>query len=121
MLGVMIDTGYIEYLPTLLFTPPGERLAPDDTRSSQCKTAQFSKANICASSADRYVRSYFYGLAADAALEAVVLCSSGVISNRMKLQVMFPEMNPQMDSYRIGTLLELVNIVYRCASSALAP
>ena len=48
-------------------------------------------------------------MAADAALEAVVLCSDGVISNRMKLQVMFPEMNPQMDSYRIGTLLELVS------------
>lgn len=41
-------------------------------------------------------------------MEAVVLCSQGKISNRMKLISMFPEMNPSMDSYRIGTILELV-------------
>jgi len=46
-------------------------------------------------------------MASDAALEAAILCSNKEISNRMKMTVMFPEMNPQMDSYRIGTLLEL--------------
>ena len=46
-------------------------------------------------------------MASDAALEAVILCSNKEISNRMKMTAMFPEMNPQMDSYRIGTLLEL--------------
>lgn len=49
---------------------------------------------------NRYVRKYFYGMAADAALEAVVLCSKGRISNRMKMTSLFPEMNPSMDSYR---------------------
>jgi len=56
---------------------------------------------------NRFVRQYFYDMAADAALEAVIDCSQGKISNRMKMQVMFPEVNPSMDSYRIGTLLEL--------------
>jgi hypothetical protein len=46
------------------------------------------------------VRKYFYDMAADATLEAVVLCSDKKISNRMKLTIMFPELNPQMDSYR---------------------
>jgi hypothetical protein len=46
------------------------------------------------------VRDYFYDMAADAALDAAVLCSEKKISNRMKMTVMFPEMNPQMDSYR---------------------
>ena len=49
---------------------------------------------------NRFVRQYFYGLAADAVLDAVVLCSEGKISNRMKMVSMFPEMNPAMDSYR---------------------
>ena len=56
---------------------------------------------------NRYVRQYFYDMAAEACLKAVVLCSQGRISNRMKLISMFPEMNPSMDSYRIGTILEL--------------
>lgn len=56
---------------------------------------------------NRYVRKYFYEMAANAALEAVVLCSEGKISNRMKVTSMFPEMNPAMDSYRIGTILEM--------------
>jgi len=60
---------------------------------------------------NRHLRSYFYQLAADAALEAVVLCSEKEISYRMKMTVMFPEMNPGMDSYRIGTLLELTRAV----------
>ena len=49
---------------------------------------------------NRYVRQYFYGMAAEATLEAVILCSKGRISNRMQLNSMFPEMNPSMDSYR---------------------
>lgn len=49
---------------------------------------------------NRYVRQYFYGMAANATLEAVALCSDGRISNRMQLNAMFPEMNPSMDSYR---------------------
>ena len=60
---------------------------------------------------NRFVRQYFYDMAASAALEAVTACSEGKISNRMKLQTMFPEMNPGMDSYRIGTLLELTRQV----------
>mmetsp|Transcript_8370 Transcript_8370/g.12595 ORF Transcript_8370/g.12595 Transcript_8370/m.12595 type:complete len:539 (+) Transcript_8370:58-1674(+) len=56
---------------------------------------------------NRYVRQYFYDAASQAVLDAVIACSNGVISNRMKMTVMFPEMNPQMDSYRIGTLLEI--------------
>ncbi|KAL3904748.1 MAG: hypothetical protein SGILL_009948, partial [Bacillariaceae sp.] len=57
---------------------------------------------------NRYVRKYFYEMAADATLEAVTLCSQGKIPNRMKITSMFPEMNPSMDSYRIGTILEMV-------------
>jgi len=49
---------------------------------------------------NRYVRQYFYDMAAKATLEAIVLCSQYRISNRMKLISMFPEMNPSMDSYR---------------------
>ena len=60
---------------------------------------------------NRFVRQYFYDMAAEAALEAVIACSEGKISNRMKIQMMFPEMNPGMDSYRIGTLLELTRQV----------
>ncbi|KAL7511341.1 hypothetical protein ACHAXN_008258 [Cyclotella atomus] len=60
---------------------------------------------------NRFVRDYFYDMAADAALDAAVLCSEKKISNRMKMTVMFPEMNPQMDSYRIGTLLELARSI----------
>lgn len=50
---------------------------------------------------NRYVRNYFYEMAANATLEAVKLCSEGKISHRMKLTSMFPEMNPSMDSYVI--------------------
>ena len=44
---------------------------------------------------NRFVRQYFYDMAADAALEAVIDCSQGKISNRMKMQIMFPEVNPR--------------------------
>ena len=56
---------------------------------------------------NRYVRQYFYDKAADAVLAAVILCSQKKISNRMKIISQFPEMNPSMDSYRIGTILEM--------------
>jgi len=49
---------------------------------------------------NRFVRRYFYDGAAEATLEACILCSQGLISNRMKIVSMFPEMNPSMDSYR---------------------
>jgi hypothetical protein len=49
---------------------------------------------------NRFVRNYFYDMIADATLKAVVMCSNGEISNRMKITAMFPEMNPSMDSYR---------------------
>ena len=49
---------------------------------------------------NRYVREYFYDMASEAVMEAVVKCASGEISNRMKMVAMFPEMNPSMDSYR---------------------
>jgi hypothetical protein len=60
---------------------------------------------------NRYVRQYFYENAAKAVLDAVVLCSEGKISNRMKVISQFPEMNPEMDSYRIGTILEMVRAI----------
>lgn len=60
---------------------------------------------------NRYVRKYFYDMAGEAALKAVVLCSEGKISNRMKMTSMIPEMNPFMDAYRIGTLLELARAI----------
>jgi len=39
------------------------------------------------------------------------MCSEGTVSNRMRVISQFPEMNPSMDSYRIGTILELVRAV----------
>lgn len=57
---------------------------------------------------NRYVRQYFYEEAAAAGKEAVLLCSQGRLSNRMQIISMFPETNPNMDSYRIGTILEMV-------------
>jgi adenylate kinase len=62
---------------------------------------------------NRYVRQYFYEMAAKQVLEAVVLCAQqpDVISNRMQVISLFPETNPSMDSYRIGTLLELTRAI----------
>jgi len=60
---------------------------------------------------NRYVRQFFYDGAEEAVLEAVVLCSQKKITNRMKLVSQFPEMNPSMDSYRIGTILEMVRAI----------
>ena len=58
-----------------------------------------------------YVRDYFYAQASKAILEAVVLCSQGKIPNRMKMISQFPETNPSMDSYRIGTILEMARTI----------
>jgi hypothetical protein len=67
---------------------------------------------------NRYVRQYFYDAAADSVKEAVVRYSkknsdSGQtkMTNRMKVVSQFPEMNPSMDSYRIGTILEMVRAI----------
>jgi len=60
---------------------------------------------------NRYVRKYFYDMVADSVMDAVVLCSEGKISNRMKMELMIPEMNPEMDAYRIGTLLEATRAI----------
>ena len=49
---------------------------------------------------NRYVRKHFYEEAANATLEACLLCSQGKISNRMELVTLFPETNTAMDSYR---------------------
>lgn len=48
----------------------------------------------------RYVRQYFYDMATEAVLEAVVKCSRGELTNRMKMVALIPELNPSMDSYR---------------------
>jgi hypothetical protein len=60
---------------------------------------------------NRYVRQYFYDGAAQAVLEAVIRCSNGQFTNRMQVISQFPEMNPSMDSYRIGTILEMVRAI----------
>jgi adenylate kinase len=65
---------------------------------------------------NRYIRKWFYDKTSTAIHDAVVLASKGKISNRQKIVTMFPESNPFMDSYRIGTILELV----RCAAIRLA-
>lgn len=56
---------------------------------------------------NRYVRQYFYDTAAAAVKQAVILAAAGKHTPRMLLTSQFPEMNPAMDSYRIGTLLEM--------------
>jgi adenylate kinase len=60
---------------------------------------------------NRYVRQWFYDKVSTAILDAVVLASNGKITNRQKVVTLFPETNPEMDSYRIGTILELVRSV----------
>lgn len=60
---------------------------------------------------NRYVRKYFYDMASKAVLDAVIACSNGEISNRMQMTSLFPETNPGMDAYRIGTLLELMRTI----------
>ena len=55
----------------------------------------------------RAVRNYFYEMACKATLNAVIQCSKGELTNRMQLCCLFPELNPNMDAYRIGTLLEM--------------
>jgi adenylate kinase len=65
---------------------------------------------------NRYVRQWFYDKASTAIHDAVILASRKKITNRQKIVTLFPETNPSMDSYRIGTLLELI----RCAAIRLA-
>lgn len=60
---------------------------------------------------NRYVRQWFYDQAATAIHDAVVLASQHRITHRMQVTTLFPETNPSMDSYRIGTLLELIRAV----------
>jgi len=60
---------------------------------------------------NRYVRQYFYNQTTNAVRDAVVLCSQGKMTNRMQVVAEFPEMNPEMDSYRIGTLLEMARTI----------
>mmetsp|Transcript_38896 Transcript_38896/g.83786 ORF Transcript_38896/g.83786 Transcript_38896/m.83786 type:complete len:88 (+) Transcript_38896:123-386(+) len=70
-----------------------------------------SSTPSCAPLEDRYVRQYFYEMAAEAALEATILCSNKQFTNRMKITALFPEMNPSMDSYRC-VLLEISFFAY---------
>lgn len=67
---------------------------------------------------NRYVRQYFYEMAGEAVVEAVVKCSQGEISNRMKMIAMFPELNPSMDSYRcVFIVYAFMNVcTYHCSS-----
>jgi adenylate kinase len=82
---------------------------------------------------NRYIRQYFYETATAAVKQAVIDCaatakaqkgtnSTGEVvstskrSNRMLVSSEFPEMNPAMDSYRIGTVLEMA----RAMTSGLA-
>jgi hypothetical protein len=51
-------------------------------------------------------------MASDAALEAVILCSNKQFTNRMKMTVMFPEMNPSV-SLLLTFVLSLI-IFYLC-------
>ena len=60
---------------------------------------------------NRYVRQYFYDQAAQAVRDAVVRCSHGTMSHRLQVVAQFPELNPAMDSYRIGTLLEMARSI----------
>jgi hypothetical protein len=39
-------------------------------------------------------------MVAQAALDAMLLCSKGKILNQMEMVAMFPEMNPLMDLYQ---------------------
>ena len=97
-----------------LFTHSGGKTAYyllDDRKSSPVKNRYIRSSCQCSFSfiliaqrffhfVDRYVRQYFYEMASFAALEAVSICSHKEFTNRMKMTVMFPEMNPSMDSYR---------------------
>jgi adenylate kinase len=60
---------------------------------------------------NRYVRRYFYETVTAAVQQAVTECAHGKRTNRMLLTSQFPEMNPAMDSYRIGTLLEMARCI----------
>lgn len=55
----------------------------------------------------RWMRSYFYEAAA-AALAKAITDSSIPDKSRLQIKLNFPELNPAFDTYRIGTMLELV-------------
>lgn len=60
---------------------------------------------------NRYVRQYFYDTCATAVVAGVELASKRQWTNRLSVVAQFPEMNPSMDSYRIGTILEMARAV----------
>eukprot|EP00638_Chattonella_subsalsa_P000096 CAMPEP_0117744340 /NCGR_PEP_ID=MMETSP0947-20121206/6694_1 /TAXON_ID=44440 /ORGANISM="Chattonella subsalsa, Strain CCMP2191" /LENGTH=405 /DNA_ID=CAMNT_0005561257 /DNA_START=150 /DNA_END=1367 /DNA_ORIENTATION=- len=51
------------------------------------------------------VRSYFYRAASNAIVDAI---DNPAVPRRMKMTMLFPELNPEMDTYRVGTMLEMV-------------
>ena len=85
----------------------------DNTNVANAKNSHEIKENLYLNQVphNRYVRKYFYDLTSNAILQSVLLCSEGKHSPRMKVNLSIPELNPQMDSYRIGTLLELARDV----------
>lgn len=62
-----------------------------------------------------WVRSYLYNLAADAVVKIVndnnSASSKSEVGNKFQLKVNFPEVNPAFDTYRIGTILEMVRTI----------
>ncbi|WCJ29839.1 adenylate kinase family protein [Euphorbia peplus] len=54
----------------------------------------------------REIRNYFYNDVLQATLRAV---KDG--KTRLKVEIAIPELNPEMDVYRIGTLMELVRVI----------
>ena len=57
-----------------------------------------------------YVRQWFYDMASKAMYDSVMQPEL-MGTNRLLVTTMFPETNPSMDSYRIGTILEMVRSV----------
>ncbi|CAM9543310.1 unnamed protein product [Discosporangium mesarthrocarpum] len=59
----------------------------------------------------RLARNFIYQGAADATVAAV---QDPTVPRRMKLTCVVPELNPEMDTYRVGTMLEMVREVSSC-------
>ena len=55
-----------------------------------------------------WVRSYLYESATNAVVKALTYGNNELKKSRMKVSVNFPEVNPAFDTYRIGTLLEMI-------------
>jgi len=65
-------------------------------------------------------RQYFYDQAVAAVEAALTDRDKDSVVSRMQMTVLTPELNPSMDSYRVGTLLEMVrDIATRLACSGL--